>query len=352
MKVAFILSSKQKVGIFMMVQNLVNQLVTMTDTIDIYYLKNVDCELSFKARSIKIGFFDKVNFEQYDIVHSHGFFADFYASLNRKYIKGKFVSTLHQCVEPDYSMLYGKPVGFLLEKMWCYLLRKSDSIITLTNDMVLYYKGKIHNSDKLNYIHNGIELPLINNLCDSVEKEHLLRLKQQYKIIGISASLIYRKGIDQVINCLSLPENADKALIILGQGNEKASLIELSRKLQVENRCFFLGFKEHPLDFFFLFDIYVMSSRSEGFGLCVLEAASQRIPIVCSNLPVYHEIFSADEVEYFDIDNISSLSLSINNILKEKSRFSHKIFEAYYNQFTAKKMAENYLSCYKKLLKF
>lgn len=53
---------------------------------------------------------------------------------------------------------------------------------------------------------------------------------------------------------------------------------------------------QHPVDdedvaeLYRVSDVVLMTSASEGFGLPLLEAALARVPIVCTDLPVFQEI--------------------------------------------------------------
>ena len=92
-----------------------------------------------------------------------------------------------------------------------------------------------------------------------------------------------------------------------------------------------------------------MSSRSEGFGLCVLEAASQKIPVVCNDLSVYRELFSNDEVVRFSLDDLTSITNAVTAAIIKKNILSELIYKKYKQAFSAEIMADNYLSVYKQL---
>ncbi len=63
--------------------------------------------------------------------------------------------------------------------------------------------------------------------------------------------------------------------------------------------------------------IFVMPSHYEGFGMPVLEAMSYGIPTAISDIPVFHEV-AGDASEYFDKDNPSEITKTIQKILDNK----------------------------------
>jgi glycosyltransferase involved in cell wall biosynthesis len=213
--------------------------------------------------------------------------------------------------------------------------------------MERYYEKKVR-SNEMTSIYNGIEIPDCSCKISREEEDQILKLKSNYHIIGVTARLIFLKGIDQVIK--SLLVNKDFALVIIGNGEKEKELIQLSKELEVDDRCLFLGYKKCVLPYLKLFDVYAMSSRSEGFGLSVMEAASQKVPVVCSNLPVFEEIFTNNEVVSFELENIDSLATAFREAVCERPKFSEALYSKFNANFTADKMANNYLQLYQRLL--
>jgi L-malate glycosyltransferase len=347
MKIAFILSRISNLGPFVVARNIVTHISEKAGNVDVYYLKETENKLGFPVSCKKIDFLKPINFKQYDIVHSHGFVADAYVYYHRKKIAGKRLTTMHQRIAPDYAMKYNLFVGHVFEKMWCRFIRQNDVIVTLTKGLRSYYEAKLPSSS-FSFIYNGINVPETMDSIPEDELSKILALKRNHKLIGVSARLIYLKGIDQVIRFLALQPNF--AFVIIGDGEKRKELENQARELNVWDRCLFLGYKDSALRYFQYFDVYAMCSRSEGFGLCVIEAASQKIPVVCTDLPVYREIFEDYEVVRFEPENISSLCHAMEKALESQSALSENIYRKYTACFTAEKMADNYLNLYKKLL--
>lgn len=70
-------------------------------------------------------------------------------------------------------------------------------------------------------------------------------------------------------------------LWIVGDGELKEKLVNLSIQLSIHNRVRFLGVRDNVSDFYSCADVYVLSSAWEGFGLVVAEAmATERVVVV------------------------------------------------------------------------
>jgi glycosyltransferase involved in cell wall biosynthesis len=343
MRIAFILPKLSSQGPIIVAKDLINSLIKKDIEIDVYYFDDV-VELKFDCNIKQISFREKIDFDSYDVIHSHMFRPDAYIWYHRKKgYKSFFVSTLHQNIFDNLKGNYNTITAFLLEKIWIYFLNSTDVVVTLTNYMQNVYRSKI--KADLTTIYNGRNLTIHDN-GEIIEYDllEIIKLRDKYKVLGSHCLLTGRKGINQSIKSLVLLP--DYALIIVGNGRELENLVELSIKLEVANRCLFLGYKLNATSYLKYFDIYVMSSYSEGFPLGLLEAGLSKLPIVCSDLPIFKEIFLDNEVSYFELDNIDSLASAIIHCQKNNKKYSSSIFSCIKNKYSITAMEKNYYDLY------
>ena len=130
-------------------------------------------------------------------------------------------------------------------------------------------------------------------------------------------------------------------------GKNVMDLLHLTEKLKITDRCIFTGFKENAVNYFRHLDFFLMPSRSEGFGLALIEAAQQKIPIICSNLKVFTELFNTEEVTFFELDNLTSLSDAFKISLENGKKKADLAYTRYLNHYTASRMAMQYYDLYK-----
>ncbi len=74
-------------------------------------------------------------------------------------------------------------------------------------------------------------------------------------------------------------------LVILGDGNERASLEVLIRELGIENDVSLPGFDSNPFKYMRRANVFVLSSLWEGPGHVVIEALAAGVPIVATDCP-------------------------------------------------------------------
>ncbi|GMU52084.1 MAG: glycosyl transferase [Candidatus Xenobia bacterium] len=75
-------------------------------------------------------------------------------------------------------------------------------------------------------------------------------------------------------------ERYDAELIVIGDGPSRPKLVRLSHELGVPDRVRFLGSQPNPFPYLRQSDIFALSSRSEGFGLALVEAMACRLAVV------------------------------------------------------------------------
>ena len=82
-----------------------------------------------------------------------------------------------------------------------------------------------------------------------------------------------------------LQQRVPSRLVLLGQGSLQGELEELARELEIRERVLFAGYLENPLPHVKDADLFVLSSRTEGFGNALVEAMACGTPVVSTDCP-------------------------------------------------------------------
>lgn len=345
MKIAFILPALKNVGPTIVVYDIICNIIHIVDKVDVYYFDESNDDLEFLCPTYKINFFNKIDFDTYDVVHSHMFRPDLYVWYHRKKSnRCKFVSTLHQNIFDNLKDSHDQFTGWFFEKIWIYALKKQDFIVYLTKNLQDRYKNKLNLSNT--YIYNGRNMSNHSNKVQ--EHNDLEQLKEKNTLIGTHCRVSARKGIHQIIPILH--QFPTYKLLIIGDGEELNNVKHMSEELGVSQQCLFLGYKKNATDYLKYLDYYIMPSYSEGFALSLIEAAQNKLPIICSDIDSFREAFDSTEVCFFEVDNQQSLTEAIKFAEKNKRSLSEKSYKKASTLYTATVMSENYLELYKKLI--
>ncbi|WP_427042352.1 glycosyltransferase [Fusobacterium sp. SB021] len=126
-------------------------------------------------------------------------------------------------------------------------------------------------SNKSTIIYNPIDKEeIINKSSEEVEK---FRDKNIVTFIAIGR-LNEQKGFDILLKAHKLlkDENLENNIVILGEGTERKNLEKYILENDLEKSVKLLGFKKNPYPYLKQSDIYILSSRYEGYSLTVAEA--------------------------------------------------------------------------------
>lgn len=117
------------------------------------------------------------------------------------------------------------------------------------------------------------------------------------------------KGFDLLIEAFHIfaKEDQEWLLDIVGEGPEESMLKAMIARYGLEKRVFLHPFTKRIQDYYSQAQVYVLSSRWEGFGLVLVEAMAHGLPVVSSDLPTSREIMG-DFALYFDVGNATQLA--------------------------------------------
>lgn len=149
--------------------------------------------------------------------------------------------------------------------------------------------------DKMKIILDIIDPKLIINM--SLEEAKELKNIDKFKILTVGR-LAKVKGYDLVIKTANLLKlnNFDFKWFIIGEGLERNKIEELIKIYKLENEVILLGSKSNPYKYMKMCDLYVQTSRKEGFGLTVMEAKILKKVVVATNFDTVNELLS-DKVD-------------------------------------------------------
>ena len=105
------------------------------------------------------------------------------------------------------------------------------------------------------------------------------------------------KGFDRLINVHKrlLEQGINHQIYILGEGTEKESLERQIREHKVSNTFHLLGFRQNPYKYIVQADLFVCSSRREGFSTAVTEALILGVPVVSTCCSGAYELLGKND---------------------------------------------------------
>ncbi len=110
--------------------------------------------------------------------------------------------------------------------------------------------------------------------------------KRDGPIIMACGRLTAQKGFDVLLNAFALArQRYHSQLWLIGEGPLRESLEQLAVDLGIRDSIWFGGFHENPYRLMRAADVFVLSSRWEGFGNVIVEAMAVGTPVVATDCP-------------------------------------------------------------------
>ena len=239
----------------------------------------------------------ELNEGQYDVIIGvHAPLAARLATLRPYLPDTKLIGWIHNSFEALFSntSLY---IGADRKRHYIYQFQKLDDVIVLCNhDAETYYNYDSHFQPTV--IYNPLTL-IPGKMSEG----------NSHRFLAVGRFSHRHKGFDLLIEAFHIfaQHNSDWKLDIVGEGVEEELYRSLIQKYHLEDRVYIHPFTNNIQDYYSKAQVYVLSSRWEGFGLVLVEAMAHGLPVISSDLPTSIEIMG-DFALYFKNGDIKELA--------------------------------------------
>jgi len=210
--------------------------------------------------------------------------------------------------------------------------------------------------NKVEVVPNGIRTEIASGLPRPKEVRAALGIPEFAPVIGTVGRLAEVKRQDLLIRAASKMQVAvpDLHLVLIGDGPERQNLVELVRQLDLTTHVHFLGYQACPEQYLSILDVFVLTSRSEGFPVSLLEAWVAGVPVVCSAVGGIPDIVTSGQNGLlFPSMDESKLISSLVQLLTDKSlreRLAGAGMKLVRERYSLERMASDYESRYRSLI--
>lgn len=289
---------------------------------------------------VTAAFLKEIVTHRWDVIHVQSPYYSFMPWILHK----KFVSTLH--------------VNDLIP---CFYYKNATHLIAISKETKKFAKDIFgYSYDDITIVNHGVSLRFASELTEeeSVKEKLNYNIPTDKILIGLVASIEKRKGHDILLEAIyNLPESVKSRIHVILVGSSKDgktnSWLQGLIDKYGESRVTCVPYQD-PAIFYKLFDIFVLPSRLEGFGLVVVEAMLSNCCVIRSNTEgASEQIISGIDGFIFENENINQLTgilkqVIIDDFLRKKIAKAGKIKAL--SLFTNETMAKNTIKVYNKII--
>lgn len=168
-------------------------------------------------------------------------------------------------------------------------LERYNYIVTINERMKRGYEGNT-TSPKIEKLYNFMGL---ENIVEKSKRE----IKEKFRYILSVGSLTDNKNqglLIEVFSELKKEYGIEEKLLLIGEGKERAKLEEKIRESKMEDEIFLLGARLNPYNYIRRAELFVVTSKEEGFSLTTLEALTLGTMVIATKTDGTREILGED----------------------------------------------------------
>jgi glycosyltransferase involved in cell wall biosynthesis len=281
--------------------------ILLEDFLELGVKVNSDfAQLGFLKQWLKL---KRREFQENSVVHAHLPRAELLCALALK--PQRFIVTRH-----NSEAFFPKGPTKLSKLLSRFVLKRSFASISISKAVSNYLKnsGEMSGKQKNHVIYYGIKET-------SVSPRRNLEVVSGLIQVGTVSRLVPQKNLPLLLGALkelNSQESPGFSLTIVGSGPLKTELQSLSVNLGIEELVTWKGQLQEVLPFYRSLDIFVLPSDYEGFGLVLLEAMSQGIPVIARRISAIPEVMGEEHPGLVDSISPVDLALKIRTLTSDQ----------------------------------
>jgi poly-gamma-glutamate synthesis protein (capsule biosynthesis protein) len=241
---------------------------------------------------------------QPDVVHTHGFRSDVINGAVASAEGIAIVSTCHGFIDSDWR-------GRLYQWLQRRALRRFDAAIAVSTAIAARLRAADIPAAKIHLVPN----------CFSRQGEALTREEARRTlclpdapVIGWVGRLTNEKGADVALEAFAQLEHPTARLVIIGAGRDGEALRSRAAELGVNERVHWCGAIPNAGKLFPAFDVFLLSSRSEGTPIALFEAMAADVPIVATRVGGVPDVVDSSSAQLVDSENSKAIVGAVTEV--------------------------------------
>lgn len=243
------------------------------------------------------------------VVHSHGYRADVVGARAARQLGIPVVSTAHGFTGGGWK-------NRLYQFIQCRSLRRADGVVAVSRPLAAELVRRGVPGDRIHVIPNAYP-DGATRLEPTVARERL-GVQPAMTHLGWVGRVTPDKGLDVLLDALSRLDDLQLTLSVIGDGGERPRLEGRAAVATAAGRVRWHGSVPDAGALFPAFDLFVLSSRTEGTPMVLFEAMAAEVPIVATAVGGVPDVVSDREAVLVPPEDPRALAEAIRSAVVER----------------------------------
>ena len=281
------------------------------------------------------------SFGKPDVIHAHFYSIAAIASVLEKKFDVPFVVTEHSS-KLNKNILEISKIDIKLAKE---AYQNADKVIAVSNALAKNLRNNF-----------GVNAAVIHNIVDVSNFQYVKREKRDNFTFVSVGNLIQIKGFDLLIEAFAEAFKDDKSvsLKIVGDGSERTNLQNIVNQCNINDKITFLGeiCREKLRDVYKESDAFVLTSRSETFGVAYIEAMTTGMPVIATACGGPNDFVNEQNGYLIPVDNKQALVDALQKMRQDAYSFNTlEISELCVEKFSPENIGNALTNLYKTIIR-
>jgi glycosyltransferase involved in cell wall biosynthesis len=244
------------------------------------------------------------------VIHTHGFRADIQGGRVARRLRLPRLSTVHGFTGGGARMK-------LYEWLQVRALTRFDAVVAVAQPIESRLLEGGVPRERLHLVRNAW---CGRSAClDRARARAELDLPRDAFVVGWVGRLSREKGGDVLVEALGRLGGLPVVACVIGDGPERLVLERRARELGLADRVRWCGVRNDAGRLFSAFDAFILSSRTEGTPIVVLEAMQARVPVVATAVGGVPDILGPGEAWLVGTEDPGAIAAAVRELHAEPS---------------------------------
>ncbi|MEI4830506.1 N-acetyl-alpha-D-glucosaminyl L-malate synthase BshA [Bacillus sp. FJAT-53711] len=290
--------------------------------------------------------------EKLDILHVHYAIPHAICAYLAKQMIGeniKIVTTLHGT---DITVLGSDPS---LNNLIRFGIEQSDVVTAVSHSLIEETYEVVNTQKEIKTVYNFIdERVYFQRDMSQLRKEYGIQ-KEEKVLIHISNFRKVKRVQDVVQSFALIVKQAKVKLLLVGDGPEFCTIVQLVKNLGIEDHVLFLGKQDNVAELLAMSDVMLLLSEKESFGLVLLEAMACGVPCIGTRIGGIPEVIQHGETGYIcelgDVEGVAQQAIQLLQDDTLHAKMAKRSMQVAYEQFGSEKIVSQYEAIYYDILR-